>query len=208
MENIIEAITKIVPEGTDITSVKELIAEATRNPLDSIVDRESAEKFIRDNSALNSFYDSGISKAIESHKSKFEKEKLPEIRTNIRQELLKELRPEETEAQKLAREFEEYKQGQQQKEALSALRTELVKSFDTLKAHEVGFSVSDLDNYVGMGENAIEVFAKNVERFKAIKTAAVEEALKDKYKATPPEAGDKPQERDHWKGINTDWINK
>lgn len=207
-EEVLEVIKSIASDGADLTAVQEKLKSYVKDPLASIADKDSAINFIKGNSVLNSAYDSDISKRVEAYKTRFNSEDLPQLKSSIRQEVIKELKPEETEAQKVAREFEEYKQEQTNKETRNAIKSELLSTFDKLKASELGFKTEDLEPYVNQGEKAVENFVKQYDRFSQILKTRVEEALKGKFNTGDPQAGDKPQEYNFNKVLEGQtWIN-
>jgi len=207
-EEILEAIKTITSEGTDLTAVETALKGYVKDPLGGINDKETAVKFIRDNPFLNSAYDSGISKGVESYKSRFSSDELPGMLSAERQKAISEMNPEESSTDKRIRELEERLQVGEREKATGLLKSELLSTFDKLKASELGFKTEDLEAYINQGENAVPNFVKQVDRFSEILKTRVEEALKGKYNTGSPETGDAPKDRDNWEGINTDWMNK
>ena len=209
MDNeILEVIKTITSEGTDLTAVETALKGYVKDPLGGINDKETAVKFIRENPFLNSAYDSGISKGVESYKSRFNSDELPGMLSAERQKAISEMNPEESSTDKRIRELEERLQVGEREKATGLLKSELLSTFDKLKASELGFKTEDLEAYINQGENAVPNFVKQVDRFSEILKTRVEEALKGKYNTGSPETGDQPTERDNWQGINTDWMNK
>ncbi|MCP4989060.1 MAG: hypothetical protein GY928_24280 [Colwellia sp.] len=208
MENteLFEAIKGIASEGADLSAIETGLNGLTKDPMSGINDKESATAFIRSNPFLNSAYDSGISKGVDSYKTKFTANELPDLMSSERQKIIAELNPEETKADKVAREFAEYKASQEAIAATGKLEKELITTFDTIKASENGWKAEDMQNFVNMGEKGVEQFVKFNDRVSEIIKVKIEEALKGKYIGSEPEAGDPPEERDNWKGINTEWM--
>ncbi|MCP4985411.1 MAG: hypothetical protein GY928_04860 [Colwellia sp.] len=208
MENteLFEAIKGIASEGADLSAIETGLNGLTKDPMSGINDKESATAFIRANPFLNSAHDSAISKGVESYKTRFTSEDLPSLISSERQKIIAELNPEETKADKVAREFAEYKASQEAIAATGKLEKELITTFDTIKAVDNGFKAEDLQHFVNMGEKGVEQFVKLNERIAEITKVKIEEALKGKYNTGEPEKGDEPEERDNWKNINTDWM--
>jgi len=204
---LLTAIKSIASEGADLTAITDGLTAYGVKPIDSVIDKETAVKFMRDNPFLNSAYDSGISKGVESYKTRFTTDELPTMISAERQKIISELNPEETKADKVAREFEEYKLKQESIAKTGLLEKELISTFDKIKAVDNGFKAEDLQHFVNMGEKGVEQFVKLNERIAEITKTKIELALKGKYNTGDPEQGDKPEERDNWKGINTDYMN-
>ncbi len=207
-DELLDVIKTVTSEGADLTAVTEAFKGYVKDPLSGIADKESAVKFIRDNPFLNSAYDSGISKGVESYKTRFTTDELPNMISLERQKIIAELNPEESAADKVAREFADYKAEQDAKEKTGLLKNELISTFDKIKAVDNGFKAEDLQHFVNMGEKGVEQFVKLNERIAEITKLKIEEALKGKYTGSDPEAGDPPEERDNWAGINVDYMNK
>lgn len=195
-EQLLEAIKSIASEGADLSAVETAFTGYVKDPLSGINDKESAVKFIRDNPFLNSAYDSGISKGVESYKTRFTSDELPGLISSERQKIIAELNPEETAADKVAREFAEYKEAQEAKEKTVSLKNELISTFDKIKAVDNGFKAEDLQHFVNMGEKGVEQFVKLNERIAEITKTKIEEALKGKYTTDPPQQGDQQSDFD------------
>jgi hypothetical protein len=193
-DELMEAIKGVAQEGADISAIE--LGLTGLNPLSGVSDKDQAMQLIKDNPYLNSAYDSGISKGVESYKERFNKEKLPELISAERQKLISEFNPEETEAQKVAREFAEYKQAQETKEHKATLRTELITTFDKIKAVDNGFKAEDLQYFVDMGDKGVEQFVKMNERIGQITKSKIELALKGKYTTEQPQAGEQQSNYD------------
>lgn len=143
------------------------------NPLGSIQDAEQAVEFIRSNEKLKRGYDKIAQQAVESHKRKFEEEKLPELQKAWKDELRKELNPEETPEQKRLRELEEQLQQRDAKEASYKLKDKL-----RAKAKELSFDEELAERFVNMQsddpETELETFAARMqEQVKAMAEAEV-----------------------------------
>ncbi len=208
MENteLLDAIKVIASEGADLSAIETGLTGLVKDPLGGINDKESATAFIRNNPFLNSAYDSGISKGVESYKTRFTSDELPDLISSERQKIISELNPEESAADKVARDFKEYKEAQEAKEKTGLLKNELISTFDKIKASDNGFKAEDLQHFVNMGEKGVEQFVKLNERIAEITKIKIEEALKGKYTGAEPQSSDAPEERDNWKGINTNWM--
>lgn len=193
---LLTAIKSIASDGADLTAITEGLKAYGVKPIDSVIDKETAIKFMRDNPHLNSAFDSGISKGVESYKTRFTAEDLPGLISAERQKVISELNPEETKADKLAREFEEYKLGVDKEKAVDKLGKELITTFDTIKAGDNGFKAEDLQHFVNMGEKGVEQFVKLNERIAEITKLKIEEALKGKFNTGDPGAGDPPSTYD------------
>ena len=207
-EELKALIQSVASEGADLSAIDTAFTGYVKDPIGGINDKESAVKFIRDNPFLNSAFDSGISKGVETYKTNFSTNDLPGLISSERQKIIAELNPEETKADKVAREFEEYKAQQESIAKTGLLEKELISTFDKIKAVDNGFKAEDLQHFVNMGEKGVEQFVKLNERIAEITKTKIELALKGKYNTGDPEAGDPPEERDNWKGINQEWMNK
>jgi hypothetical protein len=208
-EEVLEAIKSIASEGADLTAVQEKLNGYVKDPLASIADKETAVKFIREHPFLNSAYDSGISKGVESYKTRFTTEELPNMISSERQKIISELNPEETKADKVAREFEEYKAQQESIAKTGLLKEELISTFDKIKAVDNGFKAEDLQHFVNMGDKGVEQFVKLNERIAEITKTKIELALKGKYNTGEPETGDKPEAYNFNKVLEGQtWLNK
>ena len=189
-EELLSIVKSIAKEDADFTAVTESFKGYVKDPLASIADRESAEKFIRNNPFLNSAYDSGISKGVDSFKARYTKDELPSIVAAERQRVISELNPEETKADKLEREFNEYKASVKANEDRVILKNELLTTFDKVKAGDVGFKAEDIEPFVSLGEKGVEQFVKLNDRLQEIVKTRIEEALKGKYNTGDPKQGE------------------
>ncbi len=165
---LLEAIKSIASEGADLTAIETGLTAFGVKPIDSVLDRETALDFIKNNAHLQSALDSRISSGVDTYKKRFNDEELPALKSSLTQELLKELNPEMTEVQKLEQVVEQMKKETLEKEKKTLLRGELQKTYDTLKAGDMGFKVEDLALYAEMGDSGIENFAKMHTRFSEI----------------------------------------
>lgn len=127
----IEELLGVVPEEKK-EEVQELLQEI--NPLSKVQDADSAAELIANHDVLKKGRDKLVTSAIESHKRKFEEEKLPQLRKSVRDEVVKELNPEETPEQKRLRELEQQLQERERRERQYQLKEQL-----RTKAKELDF---------------------------------------------------------------------
>lgn len=207
-EQIIEAIKSIATEGADLSAVETALTGYVKDPLSEITDKDKATEFIKSNPLFNSALDSNISKAVEVNRQKLLSEDFPQRLAEERQKLLKELNKEPSESEKLQAQIDEMKREQKDKEKTAFIEKELMKTFDSSNAAALGFTAEDLTSFTPLGDDAVPTFAKIYGRFAEVLKSSNEAVLKDKYKGEAPKTGDKPQERDHWAGINTSWLDK
>ncbi len=210
-EVIKEAISKIAAEGADLTAIEESMKGYVKDPLASIDDKDKATEFIRSNPYLNSAYDSGISKGVEANRVKLEADNATALELKIseaRQKIIAELNPEETKADKLEREFNDYKAGIEAEKKRGALEKELISTFDKIKASDLGFRAEDVAVFADMGEKGVEQFVKLNDRLSEIVKSRVDEAVKGKYVVDTPETGEDAKEYDFNKPLRDQtWLN-
>lgn len=160
---------ELIPEDKR-GEAKELVEQ--QNPLESVRDADSAVEFIKSHDVLKRAYDKIAQSAVESHKKRFEEEKLPEIRKQLRDEVRKELNPEETLEQKRLRELEEQLRERDKKEQLYQTREKLRG-----KAKELGFDEDLAERFAYMQtedpESELATFAERMQQ--AVQSAAEKE---------------------------------
>lgn len=181
----IDELMAIVPEEQR-ADVKALLDGA--NPLAKVVDADSAADFIANHDVLKRGRDKLVTAAIDSHKRKFEEEKLPEIRKALRDEVSKELNPEETPDQKRLRELEEQLRERESREKRYQLRDKLRG-----KAKEIGFDEELAERLVGLQtedhEAELTTFA---ERFQTAVSQMAEAEVNKRWPDKSPKAPGSP----------------
>lgn len=142
------------------------------NPLSGVSDADSAVELIKSNEALRRGYDKIAQQAVEAHKAKFEADKLPELKKQWRDEVRKELQPEETPEQRRLRELEEQLSERDKKERLYQTRDKLRS-----KAKELGFDEGLAERFAYMQtddpEAELSTFAEKMQA--AVKSMAEKE---------------------------------
>ena len=177
----IDDLMAIVPEEQR-ADVKALLDGM--NPLAKVTDADSAADFIASHDVLKRGRDKLVTAAIDSHKRKFEEEKLPELRKALRDEVAKELNPEETPDQKRLRELEQQLAERENREKRYQLKEKLRG-----KAKEIGFDEELAERLVGLQtedhETELTTFA---DRFKASVNRMVEEEVNKRWPNKAPKA--------------------
>ena len=120
------------------------------NPLSSVQDADSALRLIEESDVLRRAKDKIAQQAVESHKRKFEEEKLPELQKQWKDEVRKELQPEETAEQKRLRELEETLKERDKREQMYQTKEKL-----RARAKEVGV---DEDIAERFGQCGVQTF--------------------------------------------------
>lgn len=155
-----EELLELLPEDKK-EEAKELFQNT--NPLQGIEDADTAVEFIKSNDVLKRGYDKIAQTAIEAHKRKFEEERLPELKKSIRDELQKELNPEETPEQKRLRELEQQLAERDKKEKQYQLKEKLRG-----KAKELSFDEDLAERLVNLNtedpETELENFASRFQQ--------------------------------------------
>lgn len=133
------------------------------NPLNSLQDVDSAVSFMDSNDLLKRAKDKVAQQAAEANKRRFEEERLPELRKQMRDELAKELNPEETPEQKRLRELEEQIAERDRREQLYKKREQL-----RAKGKELGFDEELAERFAYMQtdnpESELETFAERMQK--------------------------------------------
>ena len=153
-------ILQALPE--DMRGDAEETLKGMSNPLEGLHGAEDAAQFIKSNDVLRRGLDSEISRAVDSHKKRFDDEKLPELKKSMRDELLKELNPTETPEQKRLRELEDQLKERDNRERLYQTKEKL-----RAKAKEVGFDEELAERFALMNtedpESELMTFAEKVQ---------------------------------------------
>jgi len=173
------------------------------NPLSSVQDADSALRLIEENDVLRRAKDKIAQQAVESHKRKFEEEKLPELQKQWKDEVRKELQPEETAEQKRLRELEETLKERDKREQMYQTKEKL-----RARAKEVGVDEDIAERFVNMNTDdpvaELDTFA---ERFKeTLEQRTTEEINKrwpNRAPKTQPGSGGKITSMDQ---IPKDWT--
>lgn len=129
---LIEDIKGIAREGADLSGIEGQIAGL--NPLTGLQTKEAAFELIKGTPLMISAFDSAVSKSVEAGVENFKEKGMKDVLKERETALRLELNPKEDKADKVAREFEEYKTGVEADKAKSTLRDEL-----SAKAKELGF---------------------------------------------------------------------
>jgi hypothetical protein len=175
-----------------ISEVIELVPEDKReearqaleglDPFKGIQDAEGAVDFIRSNEKLKRGYDKIAQQAVESHKRKFEEEKLPELRNAWKDEVRRELNPEETPEQKRLRELEEQLRQRDEKERRYQLKDKL-----RAKAKELGFDEELAEQFVYMQTDDHDaVLSTFAERTRALAEKMADEEINKRWPTKTP----------------------
>lgn len=135
--------------------------------LEDIRTADQAIEAIKGNESLKRGYDKIAQQAVETYKRRFEDEQLPEMRKTLREEVMRELQPEETPEQKRLRALEEELRQRDEKERLYQTRDKL-----RAKAKELGFDEELAERFAVMPEPETELttFAERMQQ--AIEKAA------------------------------------
>ena len=137
------------------------------NPLASVQDADSAMQLIDEHETLRRAKDKIAQQAVESHKRKFEEDKLPELQKQWKDEVRKELQPEETPEQKRLRELEETLKERDKRERIYQTKDAL-----RARAKEIGidediaerFATVNVDDPVAELETFADRFKESVEK--------------------------------------------
>ena len=145
------------------------------NPLASVQDVDSALRLIDENDVMRRAKDRIAQQAVESHKRKFEEEKLPELQKQWKDEVRKELQPEETAEQKRLRELEEALKERDKREQMYQTREQL-----RARAKEIGIDEDIAERFANVQtDDPITELDTFAERFKqSVEARATEEVNK------------------------------
>lgn len=174
MDNILEGLKDVVKEGVDLTELESKLKGL--NPLSSVETKEDAWEFIKKNPVLISTFDQKQSERAKTVEENIMNGKFQEALKAKEAELREQLIPNETEAQKVAREFKEYKQQQEAKESLSIIQEKLLK-----KASETGFDPLFARELAVYGEDAEAKFDTYNEFIQKEVDKRLAEALKARF---------------------------
>lgn len=170
----------VVKDGADITGI--LAQVEGMNPLNGLKTKEDAFELIKNSPLLISAHDAAVGRSVENGVENFKNGKMKDLLKAREEEIRKELLPQETEAAKVAREFNEYKQSVEVEKAMSELKDKLSE-----KAKELNFPDPLLiRDFAGLGENAEAFAEKYIGLFDKMVTDRVSEEVKGKYAQKQP----------------------
>jgi hypothetical protein len=183
MEKLLEWVDGNVKEGVDTAEFKEMLSGSVLPEFDGT---EDALGFIRKHPKFNSALDQAINSAVKTHDEKVNNEKLPKMldeeRKKIREELMKELNPEETPEQKQIRELREQVESMAREKSEVALKDKL-RSY----AKEIGYpDVTAAEKFSVYGENALDALKQEHEFIQQQIKAGIESEIKNRFGDTPP----------------------
>lgn len=176
---LIEIIESVAKDGTDLTEIKGQIEGL--NPLNGLKSKEDAWEMIKSNKLMLSAFDSEQGKRAESVLENFKSGKMQEAMAEREAELRLELNPEESEASKVAREFNDFKSTVQAKEDLAALKDSLSN-----RAKELAFDPIDAREFSGFGENAMMMLEKFATRENERVNNRLNTEIKEKFSMVQP----------------------
>ena len=172
-------IKSVAREDADLTGVLGQLEGL--NPLNGLT-KETAFDFIKQNQVLLSAFDSEVSKSVNTGVENFKNKGMIEIMKEREAELRQELNPEESEASKVAREFNEFKSTVQAKEELNALKDLLSN-----KATELGYDPIDAREFsVYGGEKALMMLEKFAARENERVNTRLNNEIKEKFNMGQP----------------------
>ena len=196
MNKILEWIKANVKEGVDVSEVTKLV-EGVQD-LNSIDTKEKAIELMKTNAVFKSGFDSEISKIIDTH----DKEKLPELKKSIRDELEKELNPDLTPEQKRIKALEDELNASKNEKAVNMTKAEL-----RTKAKELGFDPDRAEKYHVFGEKAFETLENDSKYFSDAIKAGIDTEIKTRFGNKIPPGGNrqvdtsKIMNRDDFEGL-------
>ncbi len=176
---LIDDIKAIAKDGADLTAIESGLSGL--NPLDGLQDKESAWELIKSNKMLLSTFDQKQGERARTVEENLMNGKVQDIIKAREEEIRRELNPKESEAAKVAREFEEYKAQVAAKEAKTQLMDEL-----SSKAKELSFDPIKARDYSVYGDKAVEKLKADSEWFNNAVNAKVDAIIKEKYGNSQP----------------------
>ena len=114
----------------------------------------------------------------------FRKEKLPELEKELREKIMNEMNPQESEADRRLRAIEEELERSKKELATKALQEQLRK-----KAAEIGFDVARADRYAVYGDKAEDMLVQDNEYIQSLVSSEVDKTIKTKFVPQQPKAG-------------------
>lgn len=176
----IDDIKAVAKDGADLSAIEAGLGEMG-NPLESVKDKDGAWNLIKETPILMQTFDKVIGERLVDNKAKLMDGEVKELMKAREEELRRELNPKETEAQKIAREFEEYKKQQDEKESLNVLRDALAE-----KAKELSFDSQKAREYAVYGEKALDKLEADAVWFHEQIQAGVDAVAKEKFGSGKP----------------------
>ena len=173
MDKLTDWVKANAKDGANLAEFEGMIKDKV---LPDMPDKDAAIKFARSHPMLNSALDSSILAAVQSHDSKFQAEKLPQLEKDLRERLMQELNPKETPEQKKIRELSEALDGMKRKDAEAALK-DVLRS----KAKEIGYDLSMADRFAVYGEKAAEMMQADHDLITRRVGELVEAEIKRRY---------------------------
>jgi hypothetical protein len=172
----LEEIVALVPEDK---------REAVKGEFASFVkigSREDAEKIAAEHPHMKSAFDAGISRAVQSHDEKFQKDKVPAL-------VEAEIKKRNPEKDPLRIELDTLKAEREAEKA--ELKREKLKALAVKLAADEGIPVDDVDRFIDADDDAttasVKAYAK---RLKAFRDSAIDMELKKRFgNQAPPKTG-------------------
>lgn len=170
--NLKDVVAKLPPDIQ--VEAEKVIQEAIAagNPLAGIDSKEKVAAFVAKDALFKGYFDSEISRKVEDHDARFQKEKLPAI-------VEAEIKKRNPDKDPLRIELDAIKAEREAEKA--ELKRERLRNLAVKKAADAGIPVDDIERFIEDDEDrtgaSVEAFAK---RWKSFTDKAVEAALKEK----------------------------
>lgn len=139
------------------------------------------------------FFDSAVTSAVKNHDRRFQEEKLPDIKKSMRDELMKELHPEETPQDAVIRELREKVEASERRDRANQVKSQLRRKYTELDLSSMGVKVDYAEGFAAFGEEAESMLETNASQMKNVIEAEVNKQLKERLGGKMPKVGDTPK---------------
>lgn len=138
-------------------------------------------------------FDKAVTSAVKNHDLKFQEEKLPGIKQQLRDDLMKELNPEETPQDKMIRELREKVEAADRRDQTNLVKSQLRRKYNELDLSSMGMKVDYAEGFAAFGQEAESMLEANASQMKSIIEAAVNQQLKERLGGKMPKVGQTPK---------------
>lgn len=185
-EQLTEWVKANAREGANVAEFEEMTSKLSLPKT-----KEEAWNFITKNQTFKSAVDAEVSRATLAHDEKFKATKLPDIEKQLRDQIAKELNPEETPQDKKIRELSEKLEAKERSEKMATIKSLLMK-----KASEKGFDPELAAELAIFGDDAEAKLEYFYEKYNSAVNKRVDEETKKRFGSNqPPISGRNPAQK-------------
>lgn len=180
MPDLIDWIKSNAREGANIAEAEEMVNRIDLNK--AITNKDQALDFMRGNDYFKSALDSETSKRVDKFRDETMPLRLEEQKKSMRDEILKELNPDETPEQKEIRELKEWKNQQLENQRREGVKSELKEI-----AKKYGVNEKLAERYAYYGEEAKSMFESDAKLYQESFKSALDSEIKNRFGNQSPQ---------------------